>query len=321
MHAANQTDHHKWKKIQALIPEHSISEQKKLMRDNQKLKWIRLLSNNFLILLIQYSGINLIIMSLNSPIIVFATGTALGYLFLRGFSILPGLFIGNFMAYYLAKAGFIPAMAYASVISIQALLILWINHRNGNPSLIFNDRIKYLRFIGEAMVITAGLSLVFQYINFFAIPQYQISWFSWMQIWLAHLSAVLIFACAFITWDACCIGKSVLSCGQKIILGGLFLLLCSMTLASSLSTQMSQIVILGVLSLMVTMGIAIKFSWPETITAVSLIAICLYIADLLQEPAFTSTAYSVKIVFLQAILCFETVLGLSISCSKKSLYF
>src|SRR5688572_28180677 len=65
----------------------------------KKARHIPPLNLNIFIFLLQYMGLMQSTLSKTSAILWLGNGTALAFLFLRGLTILPGIFLGSFFAY------------------------------------------------------------------------------------------------------------------------------------------------------------------------------------------------------------------------------
>ena len=66
----------------------------------KKMVMQRSLAENLLVFFLQYIGLKLTTFSLDPSPLWLATGTACAYLFLRGYRVLPGIWLGNFAGFY-----------------------------------------------------------------------------------------------------------------------------------------------------------------------------------------------------------------------------
>lgn len=192
-----------WHQMMTIVNQNSEIIQPQLDQQFKKLSLQRFLMVNILVFFIQYGGLNLSTLSLNPFPLWFATGTACAYLFLRGYNVLPGIFLGNFFAYYLATANFSLALGCASLLTIQALLLLWFNYRYIlNPSLIFYQLKQFIQFILFTAILTAWVSSLLLVICYPSMPITKPLFQIGLQWWLANLNGILIFSIAMISWDA-----------------------------------------------------------------------------------------------------------------------
>src|SRR2546421_12693846 len=113
----------KWQQMLLLVNQNAELLETDLKGQYKKLFLKRWFASNLLVFLLQYIGFTLNLPTLTISPMWFFTGTACAFIFLQGYRILPGLWLGNFIAYYLAKASFLLALGSASVITLQALIL------------------------------------------------------------------------------------------------------------------------------------------------------------------------------------------------------
>lgn len=145
----------------------------------------RSLSDNVLAFFLQFIALmSSTLLPAPNPI-WFAPGLAVAMIFLRGYRVLPGIWLGGFFA--LSFSG-------ASVLTLQAVLLVWITQRFINPSLVFYRANKFLMF-GLCNAILAILtSFVLLWIRHFPYSL-------WLQWSLAIFNGVLIVGIAWVTLD------------------------------------------------------------------------------------------------------------------------
>jgi len=151
------------------------------MNPFNKLILRRLITENIFVLLLQYMGLKLTTLTLYPTPIWFASGTACAFIFMRGYSILPGIWLGTFIAYALVIGHGLYA---ATLFSLQALLLLFLTRRFIAPLPTFNIG----KFIFCSSIITALCSFLL------ASSHFLLSYF-------ANLNGVLIIGIGLIAFD------------------------------------------------------------------------------------------------------------------------
>lgn len=149
----------------------------------KKMIFTRLLAENVLVFLLQYTGLMFSTLSPHPAPIWFATGTACGFIMMRSPTILPGIFLGTLLAYALAHFTIYTAFIHAMAFSLQAFLFYKICHHYSILTLIFYDKKTFFKFLLISIFITGCFSLI-------------------TGGFLANLNGILIVACALMTWDA-----------------------------------------------------------------------------------------------------------------------
>ncbi len=190
----------KWRRMAVLVQEAGPSALDYL-KPFRRLTWERFLLRNILVFFLQYTGFFFSTLSVSS-VAWFASGTACGFLFLRGNNVLPGLSLGSFLAYYAAGLDWKRSLACSLVMIAQALLLVKLNYRASILSLVFYKRSDFLKFIGRCFVVTFGATVLLVSLCLPALqhpPSFTELSLHW---WLANLNGTIIFACAFYVWDA-----------------------------------------------------------------------------------------------------------------------
>lgn len=164
----------------------------------KRLMIIRYLSENLFIFLLVYISLMFATLIPHPSPVSFVTGVSCGFIFLRGASILPGIWVGSVFAYYFTQSHFGDACAFGSVYAIQAYLLLQCNYYLKNPTLIFNKYNPLIKFIVSSALITAITSF------FLMIICYKQAANPWIffQWWLANQNGILIVSCALVVWDS-----------------------------------------------------------------------------------------------------------------------
>lgn len=303
---------HKWHRMSVIVSQHADSLHRTVAQSSNKLLIIRSLSENFLIFLLQYSGLMFSTLTDYPSPIWFASGTSTAYLFLRGTSVLPGIWLGTLLAYFLANFSVGVACIVASVFSLQALLLLKLCYYYTGPSLLFHQRKAFLHFVLLCSVLTALISFPLVYLLFVSrqllVSPLQI----WLQWWIANLNGIVIFSCALITWDAYFPQISSL---KKINLPPFIILLfisCCLLVTILLSHQSNILIPCFLINLILMSMISIYYGWCGAIAALFLSA--LFISVLLSMHIITHNLLSITL-FLPISLCIQAILGLFLGIS------
>lgn len=158
-----------------------------------KLNLLRAANENIFILLVQYIGT---VMSITySRHCLLAAGTSLGFIFLRGPIILPGIIIGIFIA-YLMHAPMMSAFFATITLALQTYAIYVISYALRNPTLVFNKISLYIDIMIVIASITLLSSLLLTYISLGLLDE---NYF--LYIWFVNLNGSLIFAFGIVTWS------------------------------------------------------------------------------------------------------------------------
>lgn len=142
----------------------------------------RLLAENILLLLLQLMGMKFCVLA-NPPLPVdFAAGTAAAFIFMRGYSILPGIWLGSFLACVFSGWALIHSSLLASAYTLQTGVLFFLCLRYISPGLVFLQTKLFLRYV----LLCALLSLVFSPI---------------LVYWQANLAGLIIITLAITNWD------------------------------------------------------------------------------------------------------------------------
>jgi integral membrane sensor domain MASE1 len=308
-HPLPPSDTEKWHQMQLIVNQNSKILHHDLVWQFKKLFLLRLLTANIFIFILQYIGLNLSTLSQNLSPLWFATGTSCAYLFLRGYSIIPGIWLGTFSAYYLAKAGFLVSIGCATVLSLQAVLLVWFCHRYLSPTLIFYRLRMFVTFIIYTAILTCIVSFMLICICYLSLSHADAPFQLWLQWWLANFNAILIFSCMLITFDAYFLDfYGVKPLKRTYILFALLLIIIIMLIFNH--TLVSTIC-LALLIMLLTIYISIQFGWCGGITAAFLSGMLLCFAGFSGADVFSSSSVSVTLLLLQLFLCANTIIGLS----------
>src|SRR3990167_484853 len=182
----------KWQRVQAIVNQHTSAGEQWHTGNFQKLVTYRVLAENILVFLLQYIGLMFTTLTPQLMPVWFASGTACGFVFLRGYSVLSGIYIASFLAYYLATYPLFTTIVFATLTTLQALLIVWFSRRYITPILLFHSRRTLGKFLVCSGLITALASFLFTKVH----PSLH-----WLTTWLANFNGTLIFGGTLIAID------------------------------------------------------------------------------------------------------------------------
>ncbi len=141
----------------------------------------RLLAENLLLILLQMMGMKFCVLSNPSLPIDFAAGAAAAFIFMRGYTILPGIWLGSLFASLLSGWTFVAGGVIASAYTLQTAMLFFLCLRFISPGLVFLDKKLFLRFV----LLCFFLGLCFSPI----LP------------WQANVAGLLIMTLAITNWD------------------------------------------------------------------------------------------------------------------------
>lgn len=281
-----------------------------LRQQYNKMVAFRLISENLLVFLLQFTGLNFTILNNPNTPVWLASGTACAFAFLRGYSILPGIWLGSLTAYLLASYKLGIASTCASIYTLEAWLLLWGSYQFIKPTLIYYRVLDFAKFLLYSCSIAAISSLTLELL--FHSEKINISFF--LTGWLANINGILTLGFALVTWDAYFPQIDKLKRQNKLKIAGLYGSLTIFVLASAMSHQL--IIIAGLASLIIPLIAVISFcyGWCGAIMALTLIALLQSFACYLGAPLFDQITNS---LILQILLIVAIVTGVSISISKQ----
>src|SRR6187399_3086284 len=106
----------------------------------------RLIAENILLLLLQLMGMKFSVLSDPALPVDFAAGTAAAFIFMRGYSILPGIWLGTLLACVFSGWTFLSSGLLASAYTLQTGLLFFLCLRFISPGLIFLKTKLFLRY-------------------------------------------------------------------------------------------------------------------------------------------------------------------------------
>lgn len=301
----------KWQTLQHIIHQHPDLSPNNISQKFEKIVVMRFLAENSLVFLLQYIGLMMSALSASPNPLWFATGTATGFIFLRGISVLPGIGLGSLFAYYFATGHFILACEYAIVYLLQAWLLLWLSYRFISPTLVFYQKKIFLKFILLTSLLILAMSFTLLFINHSAFSIKII-----LYVWLANLNSILIISCGLMTLDAYFSAAKAQYIYKISFLYGLFFIF---VLSLIFQQALFFIIILSALLFILTLVISYYLGWCGVMAAVFLLGYLLGLAAFMQAPLFSGSSKITVLFFLQSLILISTVTGLFVSLllSKK----
>lgn len=304
MKTIRELSHYRWQRMADLVSQHAIVSAKKLNNEFKK-KYLRhFVSENALVFLLQYMGLMVGMLVPQSSIAWCATGSACAYIFLRGFCILPGIWLGSFLAYFFAKSPLSLALMSATLYSLQAICLVILCHRFTGPMLIFYRENIFLRFLVISGAITGITSFLLCYFYAFSV-------LLWLQWWVANWNGLLVFACALATLDAYFTNVYTYQIKQKktLIWGAPFFAIFILTLV----LLFSQTTLLALPIVILVIGVSYYWGWNGAISGIFLTGFLLLLGACIDTTVFQRAENA---FFLGMFLFITTTLGLWLGIKK-----
>lgn len=295
----------KWQKMREITAQYADILQQKNALNYKKMVISRFFAENILMLLLQFMGLMMGTL-VPASLIWAASGVAAAFIFMRGYRILPGIFLGSFFAYFCVSLNLILSFASAFIWMGQIFLFFFVSYYLISPSLIFYQFSHFIKFIISVSIITALSSLLLSML-----------WTStldlWPQWWIADLSGTVIFGCAIVTWDVYFPQMHDLKKINKFFLilsYGLFFVV----LSCALFTQAYQIYCL-ILLIPATLWIGLRYGWCGANAANFLLGMLFCIAAYLSSDLFIPNAGT-----FQIIVMIESIILLGTAAISKEAY-
>ncbi len=305
----------KWQSMLTIVNQYPellpLNKSKTLKQQFKKIVLLRTLAENLLVFFLQYIGLKLTTFSLDPSPLWLATGTACAYLFLRGYRVLPGIWLGNFAGFYLEKIGFNLAFECATLLTVQGLLLLWLSFRYFSPTLIFYRLAALIKFIVITALLTAVISALLLGLCYSSLSNHAATIELYLKWWLANLNAILIFSCALLTWDAFFpdINKLNLFKPRMIAFG----LQIALTVALIFSHTPIITLSLGFGIMLTTIWISLVFGWCGAVTASFISTMLICFAGFLNAPLFLTYTSPMSLIILQLAICITAIIGLIVA--------
>lgn len=244
----------------------------------------RLLTENIFAFLLQYAGLALTTVTTQPFPIWFAPGVACGFIFMRGYTILPGMWLGGLLAYYLAHADILVTVTCTSLFTVQTALLLWLGYRYISPTLIFYSRSLFIKFFVGSATLAAITSVLLVAICFHHIQTIMTPMQLWLTWWLGNLNSILVFALAIATWDYYFAELHALSRINKPLLVITYGCLIGLTMALIFAHTLFAAVTLACLAFIATFVISRLFKWCGTVSALFIMGLLMTFCAFLMPP-------------------------------------
>lgn len=270
-----------------------------------------------MVFLMQYIGLKLSTFGITPSPLWLATGSSCAYLFLRGTSILPGIWLGSLFGFYFENIGLGLSLECASVLTLQALLLLQFSYRYLSPTLIFTEQPMFVKYILFTALLTAMISLILVAICYPVVPHNESFFQYWVKWWFANLNAIIIFSCAMVTWDAYASSIQSIKQWKPIYLISAALLVLNVALAFSHTLLSTTCLAFSIL--LVTIFISMRFGWCGAIAAAFASGILLSFAGFLDTAVYSTYTAALSLFWIQLFLFLNAVIGLSVGIQKRAL--
>lgn len=274
----------------------------------------RALMANIIAGVLQYLGLMLATLLLPPSLLWFSAGVAVGMVFLRGYKILPGIYLGSFAAYLWAGSGYIMAFWAASLHTLQPLVLVWLSRQTQCLSLIFYETRSFLKFVILSALVTAVISFLLAYS---AIQGLSLQlWLLWRYWWLADFNGLIIFAIALVTWDGY-LPELSFDLKKNLLPVCDFLFLCTMLIFLVLSTHLWMAALSAAIIAAIFYWRIRLYGWPGIVLGCFLLGLLLSLASMINAPLFVQ--YHARPLLQLAIALFSIIIFLTNmnKCSNK----
>lgn len=288
-----------------------------LERQFKKLVVQRLIIINCFTFLLQYSGLKLSTFLPFPAPLWYATGSACALIFLRGYCILPGVWLGSYLAYSLENAVFLTSVGCATVFSLQAVILRAFNYRFLGPTLIFYRLSTYYKFVLFTMALSGLTTMLLLFFYSLSTPHQTITYSKFLVWWLANLNAILIFSCALVTWDSYFqLPFSIKKLNKKGV--SLYTSLLVLIILLSQSHTPLATMVFALANLIITIIISAYYGWVGTMAAVFCSGFLFGFTALLETPLFQTNLMFTTILSIQLLLFSEIMLGVTLSLKESN---
>lgn len=311
--------HHKWQQIQTILYRHANATQVNPSLSFKKLVLSRLLSENALVFLLQYIGLTLsTLLPWPSPLWM-ASGTVCAFIFLRGYSVLGGIWLGSLAAYYFASGHLMLSLSCAALQTLQAGGLFFIYQRYLGPAFLFSHTRYFIYFIILSGTMTAFISLSLFNLCYAALPSVVSPLRLWCTWWLANWNGLFIFFMALITLDAYFPLISDLKKQNKVKLSLAYGCLALLAFLLLLNTDFAVHIGLCVLIFTCVFLIAKVYKWCGLFAAEFLLGFILSLGAYVKAPFFMQNTFT-PLLCLQFTLLLTLIVNtvLHYSASKYS---
>ena len=290
----------KWSLVAHLTRSHALSLSS---WHYKKLSIFRLLTENLIVFIFQFIGLILTTTPAQPHIIWLATGAATAFIFMRGSSILPGICLGSFFAFFIASGEITLALSCASILAIQSFSLFILAQGYISPTLIFCRLNLFIRFALLASSLTALTSLFFILVchNHLTITNNITQlWITW---WLANFIAIITFAIAIISWDYYFAELDTFKPSNKRNLMLPFVLILFCTAISGVSRLIPLTLLMAAINITTSFYVGRRLGWRGIVVANFISVMCLVILGL------TFTRSIADIILLQLTVIAAALTG------------
>lgn len=305
----------KYQELLNAIDANSVLLTHHLEQQYKKLRIVRLLSENILVFLLQYMACTMNLLSSHYFIVSLATGTSCAFIFLRGYTILPAIWFGCFSAFYSMMGYFLWSLSVATLYTGQAWLLLILSYRFINPSLIFYRTFTFFKFVFATSALTAFFSYILIYCYTLFFSNNALSFIFWLETWLANLTGIFILSVSLITWDAFFPHLNNLA-QLKNPLWMLGLMMLVLILTNSIYPPL--FILMFIFTVPFSLFISLSYGWCGIVCMSFIIGMYFNLSAYLDLPPFSKNLSATAFLFLQFILCLDTILGLSMAILYKN---
>lgn len=260
----------KWQQMQTVVDQHP-GILPPLFKNKNQIVIGRLVAENILMLLLQYVGLMFVMTTTVPSPIWLASGTACAFIFMRGLTIVPGLFLGTFLSCFSLELPIQLGALCSAIYTAQTLGIMWVTQQLISPSLLFYRACPYIAFL----VFTG----VFSAISAFLLASISYSFTdAFLRWWLANWSSILVFGIGLVTWDAYFPELDALRQANRVLIGFLYGLLTISAIAILCYTGQVQLFLLLATACLM-MLISARYGWAGAMAANCLVCIIFSLAS------------------------------------------
>jgi len=307
-HPQNTSNQDKWQTMSLIIANHSHDSSARLVQQFRTLSIKRFAAENLMLCLLQYSGLMLSTLLFTPGPLWFSSGVSTAFVFMRGYSILPGIWLGSFFAYFFSNSGIVLAFGCAAIHTFQTFLLLWLSYRYITPTLVFIRFSTFIKFLFCSSVVTALSSFLLVLLCFSNLQHPAAPFQLWMQWWLANLDGILIISLAIGTWDFYFSEINVIKNLNKMGLIFSFgsILALSLVLANCVIPHL--IMLSAVFTLPLIFFISLRYGWCGTVAAMFILGSILSFSAYLNAPLFSLHLPAATMIFIQSLLGIEVII-------------
>ncbi|MFZ2315337.1 MAG: hypothetical protein WAW86_06750 [Gammaproteobacteria bacterium] len=265
--------HTKWQQMLAVTSQHA-DILPPLFKNKNRLMIGRFIAENVLMTLLQYVGLMFVMMTLVPSPIWLATGTACAFSFMRGLTIMPGVFLGGMLTFFSQDITLGMTAICSGIYMVQTLVLLWVTQQLISPSLVFHRVCSYLGFVAASGIITAIAAFLLASISY-SFTDACLRW------WLANWCSILVFGLGLVTWDAYFAELDYLKRSSRITIYALYGLLAVNSVAILFFAGQTQLFLLLVDTCLLVL-LSAKYGWGGAVAANCLINIIFSVASFME---------------------------------------